>query len=315
MKKHHLEPIMEIYLKEKHVSEKTKKAYRIAFKYYVMYLKVHKIKYPQTKDVIAFRNVRREQGFSPSYQYVFMSAIKGFYQYLKTNYERLGLSDRYQYDVTEPIKNTHVTHHLKKRVLTKEEAKRFILCMKAKRKYMHHYRDHAIITLMLTAGLSPHEIIHAKRHYFKYKDGKRILYLNKKGERNFYHKIELSDMTYHALRDYVLKRDDDNPYLFMSHRNVGKTKHLSRTFFRDMFRRILISCGFDPRYITPNALRHSAALFNLSRGASIEETKALLRHTYLNSTKVYETYLSRMKNDSEEKIEALLFSDDDSSQV
>mgnify|MGYP003348722027 CR=1 FL=1 len=120
-------------------------------------------------------------------------------------------------------------------------------------------------------------------------------------------------MTFHALRDYVLKRHDDNPYLFISHRNVGKTKHLSRVFFREMFRRILISCGFDPRYITPKALKHSDALFNLFTGESIEETKTLLGHTYLNSTKVYETYLSRMDNDSEEKIEALLFSEYDPS--
>ena len=164
---------------------------------------------------------------------------------------------------------------------------------------------------MLTSELSPHEIINAKRYYFKYQDGKRILYLNKKGERNFHSKIELSDMTYHALLDYVLKRHDHNPYLFISHRNVGTTKHVSRTFLKDMFRRVLTSCGFDSRYITPNALRHSAALFNLSRGATIEETKVLLRHTNLKSTKIYETYLSRMDNDSEEKIEALLFKEND----
>ena len=59
-------------------------------------------------------------------------------------------------------------------------------------------------------------------------------------------------------------------------------------------------------YIITLTLSHSAALFYLSSGASLEETKAFLRHQKIHSTEVYTNYLSRLANDSEFKIEALL---------
>jgi site-specific recombinase XerD len=73
-----------------------------------------------------------------------------------------------------------------------------------------------------------------------------------------------------------------------------------------MFRRNLKACGFDERFITPHALRHTAALFYLESGGTLESTKRLLRHEQLSQTKVYETYLLRLHNDAEEKIETLL---------
>ena len=311
MKTHALEPIINIYLTEKKISEVTRKNYLIAFKYYVMYLKKYKIKIAKTSDLIAFRDERRNLGFSSAYTHIFMSAIKGFYLYLKDNYKRFNLDEGYGYDISASMKDEKIKHHLKKQVLTLEEANHLLICTKHQRKYIHHYRDHAIISLMLTSGLSTHDIIHAKKNNFMYKHDEKILYIHKKGQYRYHDKIELSDGTFEAILSYVLKRNDDNPYLFMSHRNVSKIKHVSRTFFKDMFPRVLKSCGFQGNYITPHALRHSAALFYLSSGASLEETKAFLRHEKIHSTEVYTNYLSRLANDSESKIEALLLGDQD----
>ena len=306
MKTHPLKQLIEMYLKQLKLSDNTIKSYRIALKYYVMYLKEHKIKYPKTRDIIQFRNERFELGFSVAYNHIFMSAIKGLYQYLSLHSSNLIIGDSYAYDIAKPIKQIQMKHHVTKKVLTVKEARHFLMCTKKFRRDIHHYRDHAIIALMLTSGLSPDEIIHARKSNFKYREGQKTLFVNKKGAMRYQYKIELSFQTYLALKTYVLKRGDTNPYLFMSHRQVGETKHLSRTFFRDMFRRNLKACGFDERFITPHALRHTAALFYLESGGTLESTKMLLRHEQLSQTKVYETYLLRRHNDAEEKIETLL---------
>lgn len=309
MKTHPLEPLINTYLSQKKISEVTRKNYQIALKYYVMYLKKHNIKIAKTSDLIAFRDERRALGFSSAYTYIFISAIKGLYKYLKEYQMILNIDERYGYDMSAPIKNETIKHHLKKQLLTLDEARHLLICTKHQRRYIHHYRDHAIISLMMTSGLSTHDIIHAKKNDFMYKHDEKILYIHKKGQYRYHHKIELSDGTYEAILSYLLKRNDDNPYLFMSHRNVAKMKHVSRTFFKDMFPRVLKSCGFQGHYITPHALRHSAAIFYLSSGASLEETKALLRHKKIHSTEVYTKYLSRLANDSESKIESLLLDD------
>jgi integrase/recombinase XerD len=245
MKTNPLKQLIEMYLKQLKLSENTIKSYRFALKYYVMYLKEHKIKYPKTRDIIQFRNERFELGFSVAYNHIFMSAIKGFYQYLSLHSSNLIIGDTYAYDIAKPIKQIQMKHHVTKKVLTVTEARHFLFCTKKFRRDIHHYRDHAIITLMLTSGLSPDEIIHARKSNFKYREGQKTLFVNKKRAMRYQYKIELSFQTYLALRTYVLKRGDTNPYLFMSHRQVGETKHLSRTLFRDMFRRNLKACSFD----------------------------------------------------------------------
>ena len=109
------------------------------------------------------------------------------------------------------------------------------MCTKNSRAHIHYYRENAIIMLMLTSALSQSEIINARKSNFKYKESKKILFLNKKNERSYHHKVILSDITFEALKSYILKRNDSNPYLFISHRQVGDTKHLSRTFFMRCF--------------------------------------------------------------------------------
>ena len=264
------------------------------------------MKYPSTSDLIAFKNHRFSLGFSSAYQHIFISAIKGLYKYLNEKDENGSLGGYYLYDIAKEVKSISRKPHLKKNVLILEDARHLIMCTKNNRAHIHHYRDHAMIMLMLTSALSPSEIINARKSNFKYKEGKKILFLNKKNERRYHHKVNLSDMTFEALKSYILKRNDSNPYLFISHRQVGDSKHLSRTFFYEMFPRVLKSCGFVKKAFTPHALRHSAALFYYENGASIEEVKGLLRHKHLSSTKMYEEYYQRLNSDAERKIESLL---------
>jgi integrase/recombinase XerD len=185
-----------------------------------------------------------------------------------------------------------------------------ILQTQKRRKYVWHYRDHAIIYLMLTSGLSRQDIVHVKRRDYQFRSGEAILYLGyqeEKIEENF---VKLASGAQSALDDYLSRRDDDNPYLFISHKKVSPTGHLSRTFFRYMFRQVLKDTGLEGSGITPHCLRHTAATFNLLRGGTLSQTKSFMRHVDIKSTMVYQDYVERMQDQTEYELEAFLLKEE-----
>ena len=100
---HQLEELSEQYLSEKMFAMATIKSYKIAFKKYIMYLKEHNIKYAKTSDIIRYRERKRVLGHSTHYIYIHISALKGFYHYLRLNQKRLDLLVEYAYDIMVSI--------------------------------------------------------------------------------------------------------------------------------------------------------------------------------------------------------------------
>ena len=64
-------------------------------------------------------------------------------------------------------------------------------------------------------------------------------------------------------------------------------------FFCVMFPGVMKEVGVNDTGVTLHGLRHTAAHFNLLRGASIEQTQAFLRHQNVQSTLVYLEHLKR----------------------
>jgi len=297
------ETLIPMFIKENDFSKSTEKSYKIAFKYYLQYLKEKNIIYPKTSDIIAYREYRRSLGFSTQYIYVNISALKGLYRYLRINQKRLGLTEIYAHDIMGTIKNERIKQLVTKSVLTLEQAKQLIQKSMENRKYLWQYRDHAIIYLMITAGLRSIEIIHVKKADLQMKDGQLVLYINRNPQNQNCKYVKISKGVNAALGDYLQMRNDDNPYLFISHKKVSPKHHLSRTFFRYMFRTLLKDCGFGEREFTPHCLRHTTATMNLLRGGSIEQTRQLMRHEDLQSTLAYVNRLKRLNDDTECQIE------------
>lgn len=309
MDKHPLEDLSERYLYEQNLSKSTIKTYRICFKYYVLYLKDNDILYAKTSDVIRFRESLRSLGHSTYYIYIYLCALKGLYRYLRINQQNFNLEVEYAYDIMIPIKNEKIKRHVNKPLLTLEEARQLIIHTKMTRKIIYDYRNYAIICLMITAGLSPYEIIHLKRDDYQMKDEKVVLTIKKRGT-NQEDIVYLSKGCIEAINDYLKRRKKDNPYLFISQNQTTPEGHLSRTFFYYMFKKVLIKCGLEHTRITPHCLRHTAAHFNLLRGGSIESTKQLLRHVDIASTLIYQEHIEQMKDRNVEAIESFILKED-----
>jgi site-specific recombinase XerD len=310
MRIHPLKTLIEDYLLEKDIKQTSRELYATSLKQYCEYLKACDVRYAVASDVIAYVEELKRKGYSKRWIYVQISTIKGLYHYLSVHQKRLELPLEYGDDITKTIDNVSIKHTVSKPILTVEQAKTLINHTKASRHTIWSYRDHAIVYLMLTTGLRSVEVRRAKKTDLGRLNHQLVLYVQGKGHTSKETYVKISQGVERAINDYLLQRDDNNPYLFISHSFHTETPYLSRTFFIGMFRRVLNTCGLEQSKITPHSLRHTAATFNLQRGGSLEMTKQLLRHASLSSTLVYAHHIKRIDDDAELQIERLILEDD-----
>ena len=310
MKDHPLESLVEEYLAEKDVTQGTVALYLTVLTQYTAYLKNHQIQHAKTSDVVNYLQWKKRQGYSTRWIYNQISAIKGFYRYLKRNQIRLGLPVEYAHDVTESVNNVRIKKGLSKPVLTIDQAKQLILKTKANRKYIWHYRDHALVYLMITTGLRSVELRRARRKDLKTINNQPVLYVQGKGRTSSDDFVKIPPGVEAAIKDYLERRKDKNPYLFVSHSYHTDKPYLSRTFFVRMIKRVLKDCGLENTGITTHSLRHTAATLNLLRGGSLESTKKLMRHQNLTTTLIYAHHIERINDDSENQVERYILNED-----
>lgn len=312
MNNHPLEQLIKDYLAEKDIKKGTYELYITILNQYIDYLIRNQIPYPSTEDVIYYIESKRQQGYSSQWIYHQINTLKGFYQYLSVNQKRLSLPDIYETDITAQIKNEPLKIRLYQNVLTTEQAKQLILNTKDLRRYIWHYRDFAIVYLMITTGLRSIEVRRAKMKDLKMISNQLVLYVQGKGRTSKDEFVKISHGVKEAIDDYLSRRKDKNPYLFISHSQHTDTPNLSRGFFNEMFKRVLREAGLHDVKITPHALRHTAATLNLLRGGSLESTKAFMRHKEMTSTLIYAHHTNRLTDDSESKIEDYILAHDES---
>lgn len=310
MEQHPLETLSLQFLKSRDFAKTTVKSYQISYKYYIAYLKEQDILYAKTSDVLDFRETLRSKGHSSYYIHIHISALKGLYRYLKVNQYKLKLAVEYRYDIMALVKNEVMKPHVNKPLLTLKEAKQMLLTLKKNRKTIYDYRNYAIVCLMITAGLRPDEIIHLKKEDYQVHEETKVLEVKKRRSTRI-DTVYLSSETICALDAYLYKRQKkDNPYLFISQNQTTKEGHLSRTFFYYVFKKILKASGLERTDITPHCLRHTAAHLNLLRGDSLDATRRLLRHVNIESTLIYQNYIDKMRDDSEEAIDAFILKEE-----
>jgi len=102
----------------------------------------------------------------------------------------------------ESIKNVRIEKRIDKPVLTTEQAKHLLLCLKENRKYIWHYRDYALVYLMITTGLRSIETRRAKIKDLKIINGKSVLFVQGKGRSSADEFVKISDGLYEAIKDY-----------------------------------------------------------------------------------------------------------------
>jgi len=303
---HPLEPIYKLYLEEKDIAKQSKDLYETILRQFVEYLKDKRIEFASKSDITNYFKWKKSQVYSNNWLYLQISTIKAFYQYLSANQKRLNLPSVYAYDITESIKNVSKKPRVSKPVLTVQQAKQLLVSTKEKRKYIWQYRNYAIIYLMITTGLRSVEIRRARKKDLRVVGKQLILYVQGKGRKSKDEFVKITQGVEEAINDYLKRRKDKNPYLFVSHSHHTDKPYLSRTFFLGMLKSVLKESDLEVNLITPHSLRHTAATFNLLRGGTLESTSKLMRHANIQTTLTYSHHLEYLKDDSVNEIESYI---------
>lgn len=310
MKTHPLKQLIEYYLQEKDITILTFEVYDGILKQYLNYLVTNEITYAKKSDVINYIELVKSQGHSTHWIYHQITVIKGLYQYLSKHHMWLNIPEVYAFDITDSLKNIRREQTTSKPILTTIQAKQLILYLKNNRTNIWNYRDYAMIYLMITTGLRSIEIRRARLKDLKILNGQQILYVQGKGRSSADEFVKISDGINEAIRDYLKKRKDKNPYLFVSKSNRSK-KIMHRTTLKTILKRILRDAGLEDTNITPHSLRHTAATINLLRGGSLTSTKQLMRHQKIATTMIYAHHLDLIHDNSEHQIEQYILGEDD----
>ena len=201
----------------------------------------------------------------------------------------------------------------KKDFLTKDAA-RALLKSKSEGKSAISKRDYAILALMLTAGLRTCEVARADVKDFQLFHGERILWILGKGRDEKTEYVKIPPAVEKIIFDYLRAREiesgrrlNENDPLFSTHGKSIKGGRLSTRSLSFLAKEALKAAGFESDRLTAHSLRHTAAVLNLESGASLEETRQLLRHDSIKTTQIYSHAVERLNNHSEKRIAAALF--------
>lgn len=311
MTNHPLEDLIADYLAQKDIAPRSYDLYHTLLKQFMRYLIENQVVYAHKSDVIGYIDQLTHKAYSARWINHQISALKGLYRYLSENQARLNLPLVYEENIMQTIKNVKIPTDSIKPVLTISQAKQLLLHTKNNRKYIWHFRDYAMIYLMLTSGMRSVEITRAKIKDIRVINHEVVLYVQGKGHSTLDAFVKLTQGVKDAIDDYLAQRKDTNPYLFISHSKKLEKPYLSRTFFKRTFERILKEANMQDIKITPHMLRHGAATFHLLSGASLSETRAFMRHTSLSSTLIYAHHLRETGKDTASALEAYIMSDKD----
>ena len=228
-------------------------------------------------DVFDFLDHARSADNGPKARARKLSALKGFFNYMCTQVNRLPANP------TENISLGSPARALPK-YLTQDEAVTLLSNIQSD----FYERDYCILTLFLNCGMRLAELVTIDMGDFR-DDTIRIV-----GKGNKERLVYLNDACLDALQCYKKVRASlpnlaDRDALFVSKRTG---KRLSARRIEQIVARCLQSAGLSGRGFSPHKLRHTAATLMYQGGVDMLALKEILGHENVSTTQIY-THINR----------------------
>ena len=277
------------------VKPKSAETYTKAIKQFNTYIQENNISQPTREDIINFRDSLKET-HKPNTIQLYLTAVKLFFKWL----EQEGIYK----NVADKVKAPKQDKSHKKSYLTANQ------CNKLLETANGNKRDYAILVLMLTTGLRTIEVVRANIEDLDVIGNQAVLFIQGKGRDDKTDYVKLDVVIDEAIRDYLKTRKTakGTEPLFTSDSNhkTNEGRLTTRSISR-IVKNSLIESGFNSERLTAHSLRHTTAHLNLENGATVEETKELLRHANVSTTYIYINEMNREKNNSELRIANAIF--------
>ena len=277
------------------VKPKSVETYAKAIRQFSGYMQANNISQPTRQDIINFRESLKAS-HKPNTIQLYLTAVKLFFKWL----EQEGIYK----DVADKVKAPKQDKSHKKSYLTVNQ------CNKLLTTATDNKRDYAILVLMLTTGLRTIEVVRANIEDLGVIGQHAVLFIQGKGKDDKNDYVKLDVVVDEAIREYLKTRKTakGNEPLFISDSNhkANEGRLTTRSVSR-IVKNNLVESGFNSERLTAHSLRHTTAHLNLENGATVEETKELLRHSNVATTYIYINEMNREKNNSELRIANALF--------
>ena len=276
------------------VKPKSVETYTKAIRQFSAYMHKNGITQPSRQDIINFRDSLKDNHKTNTIQ-LYLTAVKLFFKWL----EQEGIYK----NIADKVKAPKQDKSHKKSYLTVNQCNKLL-------KAASNKRDYAILVLMLTTGLRTIEVTRANIEDLGVIGQQAVLFIQGKGKDDKSDYVKLDVVVDDAIRDYLKTRKEikgnDPLFISNSNRKTNEGRLTTRSISR-IVKNSLVNSGFNSERLTAHSLRHTTAHLNLENGATVEETKELLRHSNVATTYIYINEMNREKNNSELRIANALF--------
>lgn len=157
-------------------------------------------------------------------------------------------------------------------------------------------RDKAILELLFSTGMRVSEISQLKIEQINLKRDEFTV----RGKGKKLRAVFLSSTAKEALQQYLQKRRDPSPFMFVGHDRAkhgrGNTGGLTPRSIQRLVERYSKEAGIT-KHITPHTLRHTFATDLLLNGADIRSVQSLLGHASITTTQIYTHITNKQMKD------------------
>jgi len=147
-------------------------------------------------------------------------------------------------------------------------------------------RDAAILQTLFSTGMRVSELVSLDRDDIRPSSNEIAI----RGKGNKVRVVFLSEQAQKAISEYVERRMDVDPALFIRHKTgtSGSPDDLRLTprTIQRLMKKYAAMAGLT-KHITPHTLRHSFATDLLSNGADVRQVQQLLGHASITTTQIY----------------------------
>lgn len=147
-------------------------------------------------------------------------------------------------------------------------------------------RDRAILELLFSTGMRVSEISRLKIELINLSRDEFTV----RGKGGKLRAVYLSSTAKQALKDYLAKRRDTSPFLFVGHDRAKRGRATGEGLTPRSIQRLVERCAKAAgitKHITPHTLRHTFATDLLLGGADIRSVQSLLGHASITTTQIY----------------------------
>ena len=290
--------LSEQFLRSQDIKKSSKTTYRRCLRRFIRWVSKAGVWGPTREDILTYKNNLIGAGLSSATVSAYLVVVRRFFEWL----EGMKLYP----NVAKGIKGGKRPRGFRKDPLTVDQVLKLLrsVC----RDDLTGKRDFALLNLLIRTGIRSIEARRANIGDIRQNTGETVLWVEGKGRDS---KDEFVVLTQNALKpitEYLqeLGEKSESAPLFASLSNRNRDERLTTQSIAAIVRSYLQRIGVSSNRITPHSLRHTAITLSLIAGASIQEARALGRHSDINTTLTYAHNIDRIARAPERKIDELL---------